>query len=68
MKNSRSIPYQYLLIAMLPVLMLTACGGGGSSPVVAFGAFLLGHTDMAIYDGAWEDWALHPDALVEKSS
>jgi len=44
------------------------CGGGGSSPVVAFGAYLLGYTEIAIYDGAWEDWANHPGSPVAPGS
>lgn len=44
------------------------CGGGGSSPVLALGAYLLGHKDMAIYDGAMEDWFKDDDAPVERAA
>ena len=42
------------------------CGGGGSSPVFAFGAYLLGYPDVAIYDGAYEDWSNHLDAPIKR--
>ncbi len=40
------------------------CGGGGSSPVTAFAAYLLGQTEVAVYDGAWGDWTSHAGSPI----
>ncbi|WP_164116348.1 3-mercaptopyruvate sulfurtransferase [Sphingorhabdus sp. Alg239-R122] len=36
--------------------MVTTCGSGMTAAVVAFGAHLLGKTDVALYDGSWSEW------------
>lgn len=35
---------------------VVTCGSGITSGVVAFGAALLGHNKVAIYDGSWSEW------------
>lgn len=42
------------------------CGSGVSAPVLALGLFLTGKDDVAVYDGSWNEWGAHPDALVVK--
>ncbi len=32
------------------------CGSGVTAAVLAFGAYLLGHKHVAIYDGSWTEW------------
>jgi thiosulfate/3-mercaptopyruvate sulfurtransferase len=34
----------------------TTCGSGVSACVLAFGLFLLGRSDIPIYDGSWAEW------------
>ncbi len=46
--------------------IIAYCGGGGSSPVVALGYYLLGNRNVAIYDGAWDDWCIHEDSPIEQ--
>ena len=36
--------------------LTTTCGSGVSACAVAFGAYLIGKTDVALYDGSWVDW------------
>ncbi|MCP5374424.1 MAG: sulfurtransferase, partial [Hyphomicrobiales bacterium] len=48
--------------------LVAYCGGGGSSPVVALGYYLLGKRDVAIYDGAWHDWCRHGEAPIERGA
>ena len=34
--------------------------------VAAFlGLYLIGRTDVAVFDGSWTEWAGHPDAPIE---
>jgi thiosulfate/3-mercaptopyruvate sulfurtransferase len=40
--------------------MVTTCGSGITAAVVAFGAHLLGKTDVALYDGSWSEWGGDP--------
>lgn len=35
---------------------VATCGSGVTSAVLAFGAALLGHDKVAIYDGSWSEW------------
>ncbi|MGE4527417.1 MAG: sulfurtransferase [Rhodospirillaceae bacterium] len=36
--------------------LVAMCGTGVTACVVAFAAFLAGKTDVAVYDGSWEEW------------
>jgi thiosulfate/3-mercaptopyruvate sulfurtransferase len=37
------------------------CGGGISATIDAFACLLLGHPDIAVYDGSMSEWARNPD-------
>ena len=41
------------------------CGSGVTATVLAFGLHLLGHRDVAVYDGSWAEWGLPGDTPVE---
>ncbi len=41
--------------------IITYCGGGISATVDAFALKLLGHDNVAVYDGSMSEWALDPD-------
>jgi len=36
--------------------LIAMCGTGVTACVIAFAAFLAGKTDVAVYDGSWEEW------------
>jgi thiosulfate/3-mercaptopyruvate sulfurtransferase len=45
--------------------VVTSCGSGITATVLAFGLHLIGHRDVAVYDGSWAEWGLPGDTPVE---
>ena len=41
--------------------VVTTCGSGVTACILALGLALVGHRDVAVYDGSWAEWGL-PDA------
>ena len=44
--------------------MVTSCGSGVTAAVLTLGLYLLGHEDVAVYDGSWSEWGDHYDTPV----
>ncbi len=42
-----------------------SCGSGVTASMLAFGLFLLGKKDVAVYDGSWSEWGMRPDTPIE---
>jgi thiosulfate/3-mercaptopyruvate sulfurtransferase len=45
--------------------VVTTCGGGVAAGLVALGLERIGHTDWALYDGSWSEWAAATDTPVD---
>jgi thiosulfate/3-mercaptopyruvate sulfurtransferase len=43
---------------------VASCGSGMTACTVALALYLLGKTDVAVYDGSWGEWGNHPDAVA----
>ena len=43
----------------------TSCGSGITAAILALGLHLIGHEDVAVYDGSWAEWGLPGDTPVE---
>lgn len=41
-----------------------SCGSGVTACVLAFGLYLIGHEDAAVYDGSWSEWGADPDLPI----
>jgi thiosulfate/3-mercaptopyruvate sulfurtransferase len=44
----------------------TTCGSGITASVLAFALHVLGHRDVAVYDGSWTEWGGRADTPVER--
>ena len=44
--------------------VVTSCGSGVTACVLAFGLYLIGKDDTAVYDGSWAEWGLPGDTPV----
>ncbi len=45
--------------------VVATCGSGVTAGALVFGLYLLGKTDVAVYDGSWSEWGLPGDTPVE---
>jgi len=45
--------------------VITTCGSGVTACALALGLHLLGHEDVAVYDGSWTEWGGRDDTPVE---
>jgi thiosulfate/3-mercaptopyruvate sulfurtransferase len=45
--------------------IVTTCGSGVSACAVAFALHLIGHREVAVYDGSWAEWGALPDTPIE---
>ncbi|MBM3573222.1 MAG: sulfurtransferase, partial [Alphaproteobacteria bacterium] len=45
--------------------IVCSCGSGVTACVDALGLYLLGHDDVAVYDGSWSEWGGRPDTPIE---
>lgn len=45
--------------------VVATCGSGTSACALALSLHLLGHTQTAVYDGAWSEWGARDDTPVE---
>lgn len=45
--------------------IVTTCGSGITASALAFGLYLVGRPNVAVYDGSWSEWGAHQDTPVE---
>jgi len=45
--------------------IITTCGSGITASTLALALYLIGHDDVAVYDGSWTEWGGHPETPVE---
>jgi thiosulfate/3-mercaptopyruvate sulfurtransferase len=43
----------------------TSCGSGVTAATLAFALHLIGHEDVAVYDGSWSEWGRRGETPVE---
>ncbi|MBE8719500.1 sulfurtransferase [Sphingobacterium pedocola] len=42
-----------------------SCGSGITASILALGAYQVGHTDIAVYDGSWSEWGADSNLPIE---
>ena len=46
----------------------TTCGSGVTAAVIALGLAIAGADHVSLYDGSWAEYALQPEAVIEKTT
>lgn len=46
--------------------VVTTCGSGVTAAILYLGLHLLGHAELALYDGSWTEWGGREDTPVER--
>jgi thiosulfate/3-mercaptopyruvate sulfurtransferase len=44
----------------------TTCGSGITAALLALALHLVGHKDVALYDGSWSEWGLPGETPVDR--
>jgi len=45
--------------------VVASCGSGVTACILALGLYLIGHTQVPVYDGSWAEWGARPEAPIE---
>jgi thiosulfate/3-mercaptopyruvate sulfurtransferase len=45
--------------------IVATCGSGTSACALVLSLYLVGHSQTAVYDGAWAEWGARADTPVE---
>ena len=45
--------------------IVTTCGSGVTACTLALGLYLIGRTDVAVYDGSWSEWGSRQDTPID---
>lgn len=48
--------------------VVTTCGSGVTACILALGLHLIGHRQVAVYDGSWTEWGGRDDTPVDKDT
>lgn len=44
--------------------VVTTCGSGVTAAILSLALSLIGHKQVALYDGSWAEWGMYPDLKV----
>jgi thiosulfate/3-mercaptopyruvate sulfurtransferase len=48
--------------------VVCSCGSGVTACILAMGLYIIGHEDIAIYDGSWSEWGMRTDTPIDTGS
>ncbi len=48
--------------------VVTTCGSGVTACVLALGLHLIGHREVAVYDGSWSEWGSRDDTPIDSGA
>jgi thiosulfate/3-mercaptopyruvate sulfurtransferase len=67
MRPASELQKIFIAAGVSPNTPVTAtCGSGLTAAILAFGLYLIGHGDAAVYDGSWSEWGGRPEAPVDR--
>ena len=46
--------------------IITTCGSGVTAAILSLALSVLGHRQVALYDGSWAEWGMYPDLKVAR--
>lgn len=67
MKPASELQSIFANVGVTPKQRVAAsCGSGLTAAILAFGLYLTGREDVAVYDGSWSEWGALEGAPIEK--
>lgn len=66
MRDAEELTQAISAAGLDPERPITAsCGSGVTASMLAFGFYLTGKEDVAVYDGSWSEWGMRQDTPIE---
>ena len=64
LKSKKDLAKAFYIVAEQDDPIIFSCGSGITASLLALALFLIGHEDVAVYDGSWTEWGGRTDTPI----